>query len=61
VWGDIKNLSYYKESFPKWKKVSLEEIVKDLDSCGIDLLNKMLTYDPNLRISAKDALKHVCF
>jgi len=28
---------------------------------AIDLLGKMLTYDKNLRISAKDAMKHEYF
>ena len=31
----------------------------NLDSKGIDLLNKMLNYDPAGRITAEEALEHV--
>ena len=33
----------------------------NLDGLGLDLLNRMLRYDPNTRITAKAALAHPWF
>jgi len=59
IWPDIKNLPNFKESFPNFKGKSFEEIVPNLDSNGINLFSMMLAYDPNKRITAKQALLHV--
>jgi serine/threonine protein kinase len=59
VWADVKTLPHYKDSFPKFNGKSLEEIMPNLDPNGIHLLTKMLCYDPNKRITAKQALLHV--
>ena len=37
----------------------MKEYIPNLDSDGINLLCKMLTYDPNQRITAKEALNDV--
>ncbi len=58
-WPDVKSLPHFKDSFPNFKPKSLEEILPYLDSNGINLLSKMLCYDPNKRITAKQALLHV--
>jgi serine/threonine protein kinase len=45
--------------------MDLKKVVKYLeqvlDEAGIDLINKLLTYDPTQRISAIQALKHEYF
>ena len=39
----------------------LKKIVRKLDAAGLDLLTKMLQFDPAKRISAEMAMKHVFF
>lgn len=71
-WAGISELPNYKSDFPSWPAVPLEsvinyrnqetgEIVKCLDADGLDLLQKMLVYEPGKRISAKQALLHPYF
>lgn len=59
IWPDVVNLPNYKESFPRFNPQRLEDFFPQLDSNGINLLYSMLTYDPNKRITAKQALLHV--
>jgi len=60
-WKGVTKLKEYKDIFPKWRSKDLGLICPALDDNGIDLLKKMLAYDPIKRISAKDALKHLYF
>lgn len=59
VWPDIVNLPNYSEKFPKFKPMNLKEIIPNIDENGLNLLYAMLAYDPNKRITAKQALLHV--
>ncbi|XP_029465612.1 cyclin-dependent kinase 1 [Rhinatrema bivittatum] len=61
IWPDVESLQDYKNTFPKWKTGSLSSHVKNIDEDGLDLLTKMLIYDPIKRISAKHALNHQFF
>ncbi|XP_009993137.1 PREDICTED: cyclin-dependent kinase 1 isoform X2 [Chaetura pelagica] len=61
VWPEVESLQDYKNTFPKWKPGSLASHVKNLDEDGLDLLSKMLIYDPAKRISGKMALNHPYF
>ncbi|XP_036294293.1 cyclin-dependent kinase 1 isoform X2 [Pipistrellus kuhlii] len=61
VWPEVESLQDYKNTFPKWKPGSLSSHVKNLDEDGLDLLSKMLVYDPAKRISGKMALIHPYF
>merc|ERR1711934_745950 len=45
----------------KWPPKDMAEIVPGLEPAGVDLLQRMLTYEPNARISGKDALSHPYF
>ena len=60
-WPSVRSLPDYKPTFPQWSPVPLEDVVKGLDQVGLDLLAKMLIYDPAHRISAKRALTHPYF
>jgi len=61
IWPGVTSLPDFKNTFPKWHPVPLAKKVPNLDANGIDLLSKMVCYDPNSRISARDALNHPYF
>jgi len=60
---NISSLPYYRTTFPVWKTNKLHELPKldTFDSDGLDLLNKLLIYDPANRITARNALLHKYF
>eukprot|EP00850_Spirogloea_muscicola_P006966 SM000034S12720 [mRNA] locus=s34:382349:384542:- [translate_table: standard] len=60
TWPGVSRLRDWHE-FPQWQLQDLTEVVKGLDPAGIDLLKKMLEYDPSQRVSAKEALRHPYF
>ncbi len=55
-WKDIQKLSNFRDSFPKYKKISWGCQIEDE---GINLLDKILMLNPKERITAKEALEHV--
>lgn len=61
VWPGVRQLPDWKDSFPKWRPAPLADICPSLDAAGLDLLGKMLVYDPQLRITARNALGHGYF
>ncbi|XP_067015382.1 cyclin-dependent kinase 1 [Anabrus simplex] len=61
IWPGVSKLPDYKSSFPQWTQNTLQCSVRGLDDDGLDLLQKMLTYDPADRISAKAAVNHPYF
>jgi len=60
-WPSITELQDYKPDFPVYPAQSLSSIVHGLDEKGLNLLSRMLQYDPNQRISALAAMKHPYF
>jgi serine/threonine protein kinase len=53
---------------PDWRQftiypiaLSIQHLVPSLDEAGVDLLQSMLTYDPQKRITAQDARHHRFF
>lgn len=61
IWPGVTSLPDYKPTFPCWTQNNLAAQVKNMDSAGIDLLQKCLIYDPAHRISAKKILEHKYF
>lgn len=61
VWPGVTSMPDYKPSFPKWARQDLAKVVPVLDEDGRELLGEMLNYDPNKRLSAKNALVHRYF
>lgn len=56
TWPGVSELKDYKPSFPTWSENILKKSVKNINNMGLDLLQKMLIYDPSKRINARDAL-----
>ncbi|CAG5125082.1 unnamed protein product [Candidula unifasciata] len=61
MWPGVTSLPDYKSTFPKWPVKDVKSLTPTLCPEGIDLLQKMLTYEPSKRISAKTALLHPYF
>ncbi|XP_067122441.1 LOW QUALITY PROTEIN: cyclin-dependent kinase 1-like [Centruroides vittatus] len=61
TWPGVSRMPDYKPTFPMWKQNILLTSVPQLDTSGIDLLQKMLVYNPTERISAEAALTHSYF
>ncbi|KAK3028994.1 hypothetical protein RJ639_038197 [Escallonia herrerae] len=60
VWPGVSQLKNWHE-YPQWKPKPLSSAVPNLDQDGLDLLLKMLQYEPSERISAKKAMEHPYF
>lgn len=66
TWPGVSTLPDFKSTFPRWPTptnpaASLGKEVTNLDPLGLDLLQKMVVYDPYARLTAEEALKHAYF
>ncbi|KAJ5066846.1 hypothetical protein M0811_03190 [Anaeramoeba ignava] len=66
-WPGVSSLPDYSPVFPSFTPKTLRKIIKErlkddpIDEVGLDLVEKMLVYDPKKRISIKQALQHPYF
>jgi len=63
-WPGLLDLPQFKPAFPKWPRKSWENIRNtkaQVGANGIDLIEKLMMYDPKRRISARAALQHRYF
>uniref|UniRef100_A0A804R7T9 Protein kinase domain-containing protein n=2 Tax=Zea mays TaxID=4577 RepID=A0A804R7T9_MAIZE len=60
-WPRVSCLLDFKTAFPRWQSQDLATIVPNLEPAGLDLLSKMLRYEPSKRITARQALEHEYF
>merc|ERR1719456_92693 len=64
MWPGISELPDFKPTFPKWQPKGWSNIRNthaQLGTTGIDLLEQLMRYDPNTRISARNALQASIF
>jgi serine/threonine protein kinase len=61
IWPGVTHLPDYQAHFPVWEAKNLADVVPEADPLAIDLISKMLQFEPSRRISAKAALQHQYF
>lgn len=61
IWPGVSKLREYKPTFPNWKPANLAQTLTNLDAQGLDLLERMMKYNPAERLTARDALRHPYF
>lgn len=61
TWPGVSRLPHFKASFPKFRAQTLARSIPGADPAAIDLISRMLVYEPSQRISAKEALRHPFF
>ncbi|PNH07529.1 Cyclin-dependent kinase B1-1 [Tetrabaena socialis] len=59
-WPGVTKLRDWHE-WPQWAPQDLHRIFPTLEEAGLDLMKAMFHYDPAMRISAKEAIKHSYF
>jgi len=64
MWPGLSKLPDFKPSFPKWAPkgwANIRNTLAQLGLTGVDLLERLMIYNPNERISARAALQHAYF
>jgi serine/threonine protein kinase len=67
IWPGVVTLPDYKPTFPNWPQQSMAKTVTSWgreevpDPLGLDLLSKLLVYEPSSRLSAQQSLLHPYF
>lgn len=55
------SLNYIKKLPKTGKKMKWEEKIPGINHLAVDLLNKLLSFNPNKRISVEEAIQHPYF
>eukprot|EP01135_Chromosphaera_perkinsii_P005856 Nk52_evm5s369 gene=Nk52_evmTU5s369 len=61
TWPGVSDYPEYSPKFPRYRAQPLSLFVPRLDPVGLDLLEKMLCYEPDKRIGTLEALDHPWF
>ena len=63
-WHGVSTLPDFMPAFPQWPPKPLREVMPHedrLDDAGVHLVQQLLAYKPEARLTAKDALNHPYF
>lgn len=60
-WPRVTEYPEWKAAFPVYPGQPISNVLSMMDANALDLLQKLLTYQPHLRISAADSMKHPFF
>jgi hypothetical protein len=61
TWPGVSALPEYNANMPPYPPLPVEAIIPNLEPAGYDLFAQMCAYQPELRITCEDALKHDYF
>jgi serine/threonine protein kinase len=64
MWPGLAQLPDFKPTFPKWQPkgwANIRNTLAQIGTTGIDLLERLMRYNPSVRISAREALQHAYF
>ena len=61
TWPGVSQLPDWKNTFPKFKRLSLEDTIPNISDLELDLLSKMLVLDPDRRLNSEEVLRHPYF
>jgi negative regulator of PHO system len=60
-WPGVESYPDWKRSFPIYPPTDLSLKLPMVDALGMDLLHRMLQYEPGIRVNAKEGLTHPYF
>jgi len=61
TWPGVEDFTDYSPAFPPWRPLPLNSVVQHMPQPGLDLLQRMIIYEPGKRVSAKACLDHPYF
>ena len=61
TWPSLKDMPEYRWDLPQFEGREMRELIPKLEPDGLDLITRLLQYEPSRRITAQAALQHAYF